>query len=784
MRNDVSNATQKRRARTRLTTTRQLVSAIVLALAPMVGHAQEDDLPIYESEPHDAITLVEQQGGGVFDVFPIEFPNGAVPTSPKPSDRLRVRLLSEPEREYFIAWKDIAKVEVFYDLILNEAEKLIAADQYDDAFRHLTYLHDEAPGFANVDRAMLTLLRAEAKTAISKGQMHAALSLLDELYQLDPSAPGVQRTIIALTNRLFDGYVRQRNYLAARRMLTWAADRFGRQKMATTVTAWQKRLDDRAEELLKQGRKAFADGRLRQAYNASRAIQQISPKLSGAQSFFDAVAKEYDSIVVGVSRMANPEDFSGNDWSSRRVRRLLGRLIAELSGIGPDGGQYACPFGKLSIGDDARSIRLEIRRDTRARSTQEGLAENATTLNGLGFGLARHLLQVSAAPSPAAPLWDRTFQSVAVQKVFDVHVGLRRSFLRPETLLQFRWGDDAIRLAPYVLVEQNSEHLSCQLNEQYRLRSLSQPQDVTEQHVRSSTSAAQAITRGDIDMVDRIFPADVEIFEAIDGVTVDKYAIPSVHMLIPNLTRPHVGNRTFRRAIAYGVNRKTLLEQDLLGNRSIDGCRLISGPFPAGRFDDDPLGYAYDASVLPRPYEPRLAVTYFEIGHQQVVAAATEAGTPPPGPPQLRLLHPDDEIPRLASAGIAQYLTAVGIECIPVSMPVGENWPTDNSWDLLYYDNVLAEPIVDAHRLLGANGVCGGGSSHLELALRQLANADNWSDARKRLHQIHWLARQEGAIIPLWQLTEHFAYGLRLTGVEPTPVTLYDVIESWTLDGN
>lgn len=760
---------QLRRGRDRLC--RALATTAWLAILTWAARSNaQEDIPLYESEPHDAITLTQDQGGEVYEVFPLDFPNGKVPKNSSPSDQVRVRLLNQPDRQYDVAWRHIAKVERFEQLILNEANALITAGEFDKAFKYLAHLRNTAADVPQLDQAIIRLLQQDAKVAIRAGRLHGALSLMDELYRLNPQLRGLERAVIDVTNRLFDDYLEKRNYIAARKMLSWAEERFGGQQRATTLAAWQEKLDDRAALRLKEARQYLASDRMREAFDASREILQIAPEFPGGQELAAAIARRYISITVGVSRRANPNTLDGNDWSSRRIRRLLDRSVAELSGIGPDGGQYYSPLATLELGDDGRSVIVKLRRNLEADAN----------LNG--FELAEQLLSHSDVNPRQAPLWAELANRVSVRNVYDVNVELRRSFLRPDALLQFPWTNatgGARPSQPYLVTGQETNRLFLRLNDSYALRVASQPQDITEQFFKSTGAAVQAIARGEIDVIERIFPADLDLARSVENLTIDKYAIPSVHMLIPNFDRPFTGNRKFRRALVYGIGRKTLLEQDLLGGEPVPGCRLISGPFPAGRFDDDSLGYAYNPLLKPRPYEPRLAVTLAEIAFQELVTAASKSGEESPERPQLRLLHPDGEIPRIASAGVSQYLTAIGIECDAIAMPAGESWPTDNNWDLLYYDNIMAEPILDAHRLLGSQGICGGGSAYLELALRRLATTDNWADARTQLHRIHYLGRQEAAVIPLWQLTDHFAYTPRVQGIDSEPVTLYERIESW-----
>jgi hypothetical protein len=91
----------------------------------------------------------------------------------------------------------------------------------------------------------------------------------------------------------------------------------------------------------------------------------------------------------------------------------------------------------------------------------------------------------------------------------------------------------------------------------------------------------------------------------------------------------------------------------------------------------------------------------------------------------------------------------------------------------------MQDPIVDATRLLGSEGISGGGSAHLNLALRELASATGWRAANSKLHEIHELSANEVTVVPLWQLTEHFAYHKSLKGIGSQPVLLYDNIEQW-----
>jgi ABC-type oligopeptide transport system substrate-binding subunit len=67
----------------------------------------------------------------------------------------------------------------------------------------------------------------------------------------------------------------------------------------------------------------------------------------------------------------------------------------------------------------------------------------------------------------------------------------------------------------------------------------------------------------------------------------------------------------------------------------------------------------------------------------------------------------------------------------------------------------------------------------LEDALARLESAKDLTEERRALQQIHRLARQQMAVIPLWQLTQHLAYRRGLEGIGQAPVSLYQHLEQW-----
>ena len=149
---------------------------------------------------------------------------------------------------------------------------------------------------------------------------------------------------------------------------------------------------------------------------------------------------------------------------------------------------------------------------------------------------------------------------------------------------------------------------------------------------------------------------------------------------------------------------------------------------------------------------------------------------------RLVLAHPRDEVSRVACAHIKQQLKLVGIEITLRELDAGPVEKAPEDVDLLYAELPMWEPIINAHELLGENGPSRQASSYMGLALRQLDRAADWRQVRTKLRQIHRIAHNDVAVIPLWQMTDHFAHRRGLRGLGERPVLLYQNVEQWRID--
>jgi ABC-type oligopeptide transport system substrate-binding subunit len=282
----------------------------------------------------------------------------------------------------------------------------------------------------------------------------------------------------------------------------------------------------------------------------------------------------------------------------------------------------------------------------------------------------------------------------------------------------------------------------------------------------------EALRSGEIVACDRVAPWDVDRLARYEGIAVHAYAAPTVHLLVPNLHKPLTAQREFRRALLYGLDRQRILRDDLLKTEDPARGHVLDGPF---RTHD-----AAEEGAAPRTYDRRMMVALVraaaarEIGNESAVDLAQTL-------PSVTLAYVPSETARVACRAIKQQLELDG-RGIPVELVevTAHDALADRSrWDLLYVEWPAFDSLADAARLLGSEGLVQGGSPWLEDLLGQLASAGSVDDARETLQRIDRLVRDELTVIPLFQITEHFARRTSLEGIEDGTVTLYQNVESW-----
>ncbi len=752
-------------------------AAAACILSARLCSAQEDQTPLFEQASYDQITLDEHNDSLVVKVLPLDFPNRRVPDPFPRAGKIEVRKLEEPETLYEIQWHSIARIELFEQLVLNKANELVAGARFDEAYEYFDFLLEKDPEWPGLSGAIDNYIYEEAKFFHRGGRYEEALARLRELRERNSQFPGLENALGMASEKLVEGYVEADNYRTARQLLRNLAELYPRHAV---VEKWEDRFSQQAADLLSKGREAVESGRFRDAHQLGRRMMHIWPDLPGGKTFIDSVQKGYPRVVVGVTTPAAVHEPSRlHDWGSRRSSRLAWRTLIEFLGRGTEGGNYLCPLGRMRFDKPSRRLTFHVDPSLDEAGNGDGLT---------GYDLARQLLAMADDEHPAYRLdWAELAGPVSVRDVYQVTVDLRRSHVCPEALLRpvvisqiepSRSADSPPSDGPYLIDSQSADEVVYRVNPQSPPVSPGQPREIIERHFREGDEAIRALEQHDIDVLDRVNPWDLEKVRSMTGVVVERYAMPLVHCLVPNPRKPFTARREFRRALVYGIHRESILNR-LLRNQPVAGCQVISGPFSPGISHDDPLDYAYDDGIEPRAYDPRLAVALAQVTLSDVAEAKEKEGVKVTDKPEFVLAHPAHEIARVACRSIQRQLALVEIHVRLQELPPELPPSIPEDVDILYAEVAMWEPAVDARRLLDEDGLCGASSPYMSYALRQLGQAADWGQVSDLLRHIHGLVHTEVSVVPLWQLTDHFAYHRSLGGVGSSPVSLYQNVEMW-----
>lgn len=798
----------------------RLACAVLLALAlPLAAHAQDEAEPpprLLDLPAFDRITLNVASGGETVDVQPLELPGGRVPQPLPTAGSLTVYRLSQPSVAYEVSWSAIAKIERYPELLLEEARRLTAAGAWSDAFAYLTLLHKFYPEQPGLGEASQEYLWRDAGATFSAGKPADALPVLMALYELNPDYPRLPNAVQVIADNLIGRLLKEDKYAAARSTLD-ALERSFPKLTLTNVTKWQQRFADDARAQLDAARAALE----RRDYAAARAAAQraeaIVPNAAGAKELLAAIQRAAPEMRVGVTSLLAPGWRGGlPTWERARVAPLVLPRLASLADFGAEGGEYRSRWASFTTREDGLQTTIAL--------------EPAALAAGVTPDFVA--LRLLERARPGHPNFDPDFAGllagVEIAEGRTVVVRWRQPHIIPVALLdvplvaEVTTGDlpeasaSSSRESPLAFVPEPvrdaaTERVSAVRYQRGGPRDAAEAGPVTlvERLFADDEAALAALAQGEIDVLDHVPPWQLAAARGLPGVRVGAYRLPTVHVLALNFERPLIQQREFRRALCYAIDSAGIVRDMLLAGQELPGFQPLSGPFAAGVSLGDPVGYAYNAALAPRTYEPRLASVLASVARATVakLAAASSPATPPadgadateggteggaadaganaktadekPAPPTpLKLAHATDPVARLACQTIKLQLDGAGIPVELVEI-TADNASAALECDMAYVELAVWEPIVDARQLLGPSGAAGSSTAFMNLSLDELSRSQNWNEARNRLKEIHRIARADLPVIPLWQTVNHFAVREWLQGVGDQPVTLYQDLPSW-----
>lgn len=757
-----------------------LLGASLLAAAAMVVSAsaalsqEEDEGPLYMQSPFDRVVLTS---GKHVDVQPLKLPSGGrkVPDPMPQGGELPVRPLDadNPMAEYSVPWTAIKRIDLFEDMIMQEGQRLASEGDFDAAFPYFAYLVDNNPETRGLDQTINGYLLANASAAYKANEFDRALAILGSLYERSPQSRDLAGAVDNVAGRIIQSYIDGRNYRSARTTLDVVASTF-RGLDLTVVESWRSRFQQAAQKQLTEAERLTNSGDYLAARQAIEQAVGVWPELDGVAQLQSRIQSEHPVVTVGVLAKSPRTPVRRLDsHAASRGAALLAPTIAELRGYTAEGGEYRSSIGSLQL--DPSGLELDIQ-------LSDTSADGPLATSLAASALARQVVEAGdGGGSSTGDLLADIVSQVSVEYPESVRLRLARPHVRPESLLVLPISDSLANLSDRGLfdIDDYGDELVRFATKAGRRGAVA---EVHEKVFADDEALVSALTRGSVDVMDRVPPWQVDRLRAVDDVVVDNYLLPTVHALVPTGRSPLTEQREFRRALCYGIDRDRFVQKVLLAGDDIPGFQTVSGPFPAGTSLSDPIRYGYNSQVKPRPYDPYMAIVLSTAAwsNLQKAQGVKEPGDAPL--PTLKLGHAPDAVARTACIEIAKNLNAIGIPIEVVELSVEEMLNADELVDLRYVELATWEPVVDARRLLGGEGAVEGVSDFMTFSLDRLDAATNWNEVRSRLHEIHELASTDLPIIPLWQTANYFAYRRQLQGVSQQPVTLFQDIGNWKLE--
>jgi hypothetical protein len=734
-----------------------------------------DSVSLLDQAPFDLLVLTEKWEQQVFKILPGEGESVAGAEAGGESF-LEVTLVRFPDRRYRIARGDVAQRVSFEQLLERRTRRLLEEEDYPQAIEHLTFLQTHYPATPGLAALIRECGEASVRQLRERGEHAHALAILEDLQRRERS--GSDRYLAAIDREvdiLVDSYLNTDALATAQRLVARLESDYGAESLAS-VERWNRHFASLAERLLEQSAAAEEEGDLRQALLLAIRSQAVWPRLEQASTAVKRLRDAYPLLRIGVLQPAVSADAASLfDWPARRIGLAVAPGLMEFAGVGGEGGSYRFQLGSHRLAED-RS-RLSLRLDRSAFPDHEA-GQPASHL------LAAWLHALSQ-PEQAEfdPIWRSVVQRVEVTGVDQLQVVLRRPHVLPHALMHWPVASDSSPLAPpplYRWQPDESSRDSSLLWAGWLAPEPGQPVEVLEVFQPQAAMAVSDLLRGELDLIDRLFPADAERLRGMPDVEVVQYALPSIHLMVPISDHPLLDQVEFRRGLMYGFDRQSVLRDELLGGMNDPDSQVISGPFPAQRDVNDPLAYAYNRQVAAYGHDPRLAQLLIQLAINRWRAALPESEADRPIPP-IRLAVPSHSIGQQVGQAWVDQIERYGVECQLVILEGRDSQNESAEFDLRLIEVRMWEPAVDVQRLLGPGGLAASRDPYIVMALESLQQAANWPDVRAALQRLHQLVHYQLPVLPLWQLSDWLAYRRPLTGVVARPYHVYQDLEQWRL---
>jgi peptide/nickel transport system substrate-binding protein len=704
--------------------------------------------------------------------------------------KLMVTLATGIREEVLIPRNKVVEVKYLEDLLIEQGRRALTKGNIDQAFELFNAVAERQPEWRNLHLALADFWYREAETRMTLLQFERAIDLLHEMKQYcekhnSPEHPQTRTLMGYAIKGIIESAVNNKQFMLARPRLFRMEKDYPDHPMIKQL--YDKLINGSeaqpgAERLRQQAKEREAAGQLRDACFLILQAADIWPQLPGLNEDFQRIFGKYPILHVAVREL--PHRFS--PWATpgtadARAAQLLHMPLMEVSGVGENTKYSSRILEDPELSELARQITLRVKprllwSDGEKRITGHDVARSITTRAD------RSIPNYDAALASV-------IKEVKVPSVNQVVVDLNRHSLRPQSNFLFNLaaghrlqGDrfdqgTAVGAGPFRAHNRRTDSEVYLMANKNFYSGPPKIAEIVERRYINGKDAVKALLSGDVALVEHVPAKEKKRLEARSSeFTLARGAVPALHAIAFDFrTRYELQNWALRRAMVYAIDRLSILEGSILEAPSSDEDQLVNGPFPKG-------SYAFEPELEPWPYDPVLAKGLTDAAKKELKVQSLS----------FRLHYPDIEEAREACRFVKQYWEIVGInvELRPTAPQLlEEEIAVGQRFELVYRVHYVRDPVLDAARVLclgppiAPDGAVmpNAASAWLRQNLRDLEFATDWPIARNKLRIIQKQAHDDVALIPLWQLTDHYAYQNRLQGVVDQSLGMYQDAEKWQI---
>jgi hypothetical protein len=737
-------------------------------------------VPFWQLAPFDRVTL---SNGNKHDVDPIRIPAGtdlsAVaddeyvgrPGLPPRTEirrpvRYRVRRQADGQ-DYEIYGRHIDKIELYEDLLLQQARKLLREDQFDASYRYLEALTRRAPDWPGLAELRVDFHHREAVRLKVAGQWENAfwefVEAEKELGRLPAPvelSPSIDSQVDDLVDRWMADLIERKNLREARRVIA----RVKQARPSTpAIIRREEQLSGEAGDFRERGKKAAEEGRADEAIDLLESAVERLPGDEETRSLLETLFESAGHLRIGVERLptfiGGPAHWTPADL--RAIDILHQRIVIELVERGESRFQSKL-LASIQRPDEFlnRRVVMEIAPNHRWPGTSKPVSI---------VDIHRLLTETCRPESPFYhPALARLVVAMKTESPGRLTIDFERPQPRPEIwltlpLVQVSKGTEAgwSGVGPFVVERLSENEVRYRRNSDFLVPQRPIIKRVTERIIPRAADRLRALADQQIDLALDIPPRQWANAGQIPQTRLIVRSTPTVYLLQFNYNQRFLRDRTVRRAIRYALDVQRMLARLGMENPEVQRPTAV---WPAGSF-------GYDSTIEPAAADLVLAKTLLE-------AAKKKFGSTP----TLRLSHSGNEADRLACEEIAATLGRVGLKVNVVPFD-GKSSASATFTDLRYVGLTVNDPVFDVMTLLTRDNptLAEFAGPWLRQMLVDLVDVPNQSAARDLLPRLHRVLYEDVSVLPLWQYRERWLVSNRVTGPAEKIDRPYENVEDWKL---